>query len=217
MDRSASGQTERSASGKPGLLRRFKDALRRPTSGSSSRMERTESRMDRQEPMLVANGSGMPIMQPPPGAVYGYPVQQQPQPGIFYGAPPQQPPMVYDEAQQPADKGHKYSSRSHHGWSSRHSRHVRHEQPAFAPDPDQGSEGGRRRHRRRSRRHSSRAPRPEPRAHQSSRRRTEGAPAQAPAPLVMPWEGDPFWQVGASPSALPASVFDADQSLSRPL
>ncbi len=203
MYRSASGQTERSASGKPGLLRRFKDALRRPTSGSSSRMERTESRMDRQEPVLVANGSGMPT-QPPPGAVYGYPVQQQPQLGMVYGAPPQQPPMVCDEAQQPTDKGHKYSSRSHHGRSSRHSRHVRHEQPAFAPDPDQGSEGGRRRHRRRSRRHSSRAPRPEPRAHparehQSSRRRTEGAPAQALAPLVMPWEGDPFWQVGASP------------------
>lgn len=75
-----------------------------------------------------------------------------------------------------------------------------HEEAAFQ-DADRGSDGGRRRHRRRSRRHSSRSGRPAPpHVHKSSRRKTEGS-AAAPAPLVMPWEGDPFWQVRAwSPS-----------------
>ena len=62
-DSSALGQTERAASGKPGLLRRFKDALRRPGSGGS-RMERQESTMDRQESMLLPNGSGGPLREP---------------------------------------------------------------------------------------------------------------------------------------------------------
>lgn len=63
MDSPALGQTERAASGKPGLLRRFKDALRRPSSGGS-RMERQESTMDRQESVLLTNGSGGPLPEP---------------------------------------------------------------------------------------------------------------------------------------------------------
>ena len=64
LDGSALGQTERAASGKPGLLRRFKDALRRPGSGGS-RMERAESSMmDRQESVLLTNGSGGALPEP---------------------------------------------------------------------------------------------------------------------------------------------------------
>ena len=71
MDRSASGQGERSASGKLGLFRRFrdgvKDALKRPSSGGS-KMDRQESTMDRQESVLLTNGSGgalpEPVVQP---------------------------------------------------------------------------------------------------------------------------------------------------------
>jgi hypothetical protein len=71
-----------------------------------------------------------------------------------------------------------------------------HEEAALQ-DADRGSNGGWRRHRRRNRRHSSRSGRPAPpHEHKGGRRKTEGS-AAAPAPLVMPWEGDPFWQVCA--------------------
>ena len=66
LDSSALGQPERAGSGKPGLLRRFKDALRRPGSGGGgSRMDRQESTtMDRQESVLLPNGSGGPLPEP---------------------------------------------------------------------------------------------------------------------------------------------------------
>ena len=64
LDSSALGQPERAGSGKPGLLRRFKDALRRPGSGGS-RMDRQESTMmDRQESVLLPNGSGGALPEP---------------------------------------------------------------------------------------------------------------------------------------------------------
>ena len=65
LDSSALGQPERAGSGKPGLLRRFKDALRRPGSGGP-RMDRQESTMDRQESVLLTNGSGGPVPEPIP-------------------------------------------------------------------------------------------------------------------------------------------------------
>lgn len=180
--RTASGQSERAQSGKPGLLRRFKDVLKRPSSSGSARMERQESRMDRQESVLLTNGSGGAFSEPAP-----------PHSGVHREDP--QPPQ-----QQPERAPHAPPSRSHlhHHRSSRHRGHVRHEEPPQAAvDPDQRSEGGRRRHGRRRRRHSSRG-RPNAREHQS-RRKTDGAATAQASPLVMPWEGDPFWQVCALP------------------
>ena len=67
LEASGSGQQpERSQS--KGLLRRMRDALKRPSSGGS-KMDRQESRMDRQESVLLPNEAG--DMLPETGAQQG--------------------------------------------------------------------------------------------------------------------------------------------------
>lgn len=67
LEASGSGQQpERSQS--KGLLRRMRDALKRPSSGGS-KMDRQESRMDRQESALLPDGAGG--MLPETGAQQG--------------------------------------------------------------------------------------------------------------------------------------------------
>ena len=80
--------------------------------------------------------------------------------------------------------------------------HFRPHERTREPERDRSADGGRR-HRRRSRRHSSRgrpAAAPEQRPEHRARRKTDGAQAK-PAALVMPWEGDPFWQVSFETSS----------------